>query len=125
MVMVMDSCLTHRTRGLEGKHGNPLNEVRILCNSLMLNHGIVSADKTTKSDPAKSILKYRVGDEIGVDEDGFRAIFAACFAELESKFAWSAAGRGGGRGFESIGEARRRVLESCQTMRRLANKRAA
>jgi hypothetical protein len=73
MVMVMDSCLTHRTRGLEGKHGNPLNEVRILCNSLMLNHGIVSADKTTKSDPAKSILKYRVGDEIGVDEDGFRA----------------------------------------------------
>jgi hypothetical protein len=40
---------------LEKKDGNPLNEVRILCNSMMNNNDLMCADKTVKFDPAKSV----------------------------------------------------------------------
>jgi hypothetical protein len=43
LLLSMDSYFTHRMRGLAKKDGNPLNEVRILCNSMMLNKGIVLA----------------------------------------------------------------------------------
>jgi hypothetical protein len=31
----------HRLTGIEGKDGNPLNKVRVLCNSILLNQGKV------------------------------------------------------------------------------------
>jgi hypothetical protein len=34
----------HRARAVEKKDGNALNEVRILCNSLMKNGGAMAAD---------------------------------------------------------------------------------
>ena len=40
---------------MEGKDGNPLNEVRILCNSMMNNNNKMCADKTIKFDSAKSV----------------------------------------------------------------------
>ena len=49
---------------MEGKDGNPLNEVRMMGNSILQNHGVLSADKTIKYNPAKSILKLQVGAEI-------------------------------------------------------------
>lgn len=86
MVLVMDSYFTHRSRTIELKDGNPLNEVRILSNSMMLNQGIVAADKSIKSDPAKTVLKYEVGDKIRLTEQDFMLIFEAFFAEIERKF---------------------------------------
>jgi hypothetical protein len=50
---------------MELKDGNPLNEVRVLCNSITTNKGKLCSDKTIKLDPAKSILGFKVGDEIG------------------------------------------------------------
>lgn len=68
------------------KDGNPLNEVRMICNSILLNHGVMFADKTIKFNPAKSILKLQVGDEIKLTESDFVHLFAAFFAEIETKF---------------------------------------
>ena len=34
LVLQLDYSFVHRTRNLEGKDGNPLNEVRVLCSSL-------------------------------------------------------------------------------------------
>jgi hypothetical protein len=54
--------LVHRARGLEGKDGNPLNEVRMLCDSILQKDGVMTADKTIKFDPAKSVLRLQPGD---------------------------------------------------------------
>jgi len=86
MVLALDSYFVHRTRAIEKKDGNPLNEVRMLCNSMMNNNNMMCADKTIKFDPAKSVLKYRIGDEIKLSEADFILLSSAFFAEIESKY---------------------------------------
>lgn len=48
MILALDSCFVHRARAKEKKDGNPLNEVRMLCSSILNNDGIMCADKTEK-----------------------------------------------------------------------------
>ena len=86
MVLALDSYFVHRARAIEKKDGNPLNEVRMLCNSMMSNNDRMCADKTIKFDPAKFVLKYRVGDEIKLNEADFILLSSAFFAEIESKY---------------------------------------
>lgn len=86
MVLVLDNSFLHRSRNMEGKDGNPLNEVRVLCNSLLNNGGVMAADKQIKLDPAKSALKYQVGDEIKLSEADFVLLSKAFFAEIETKY---------------------------------------
>jgi len=69
MELALDSYFVQRMRDMEMKDGNPLNEVRVLCNSMMNNNNMMCADKTIKFDPAKSVLKYRIGDEIKLNEN--------------------------------------------------------
>ena len=87
MVIVLESSFVHRLRTVEGKDGNPLNEVRVLASSMMLNNETVMADSTVKMKPAKSILKLEVGDDIRLNEDEFVLLFEAFIAEIERKFA--------------------------------------
>jgi hypothetical protein len=86
MVLVLENYLVHRLRAKEKKDGNPLNEVRILSTSMTTNNGRMVADKSIRLDPATSILKYRVGDEIAVREEDFESLAKAFFADLESKY---------------------------------------
>jgi hypothetical protein len=44
LVMVLDGFFVHRSRTLEGKDGNPLNEFRTICSSLLQNHGVMCPD---------------------------------------------------------------------------------
>ena len=86
MVLVLDISICHRQRGLEGKDGNPLNEVRVLCTATSEDHGILARDKTIKMIPTKSISNYEVGDEIKLDARRFVQLSDAFFAEIEKKF---------------------------------------
>ncbi len=86
LLLLLDSYFCHRSRAIEGKDGNPLNEVRVLCNSMLHNGGRMSADKTIKLKPNKSILKHQVGDEIRLTGAEFLLVFEAFFAEIESKY---------------------------------------
>lgn len=86
MVLILDALFVHRTRAIEKKDGNPLNEVRMMCNSMMHNNNIMCADNTIKLNPTKSVLKYQAGDEIKLNEADFLLIFKAFFAEIESKY---------------------------------------
>ena len=86
LVVVLDSFFVHRSRTIEKKDGNPLNEVRMMCNSILQNHGVMAADKTIKYNPSKSILKIQVGEKIKLTESDFVLLFRAFFAEIETKF---------------------------------------
>jgi hypothetical protein len=86
MVLLLDYLFVHRLRTVEGKDGNPMNEVRVLCNSMLNNDNVFTADNSIKLKPEKSVLKYQFGDEIKVTEEDFLRIRDAYFAEVESKF---------------------------------------
>lgn len=86
MVIVLDHLFVHRLRTVEGKDGNPLNEVRMLCDSIIENQCRLRADTTIKYDPAKSVLKYNTGDEIRLSQADFVRLAGAFFAEIEDKF---------------------------------------
>jgi len=86
MVIVLENYFVHRLRAAEGKNGNPLNEVRMLSTSMLSNNGKLVADKQIRLDPAKSVLRYAVGDEIRVRETDFDRLCKAFFADLESKY---------------------------------------
>jgi hypothetical protein len=86
MVMVVDDYFLHRSRNLELKDGNPLNEVRVICNSLRDNDGIMAADKQIKMDPGSSVLKLQAGDSINLTIDDLQRLSEAFFAEIECKY---------------------------------------
>ena len=89
MALVLDRYFVHRLPGAdyEGKDGNPLNEVRILCDSLMNNNGVLRGDKQIKLTPERSVLKLQIGDPIKLTEAEFERLSAAFVAELERRFA--------------------------------------
>ena len=61
LVVVLDGYFVHRTRAIEGKDGNPLNEVRMLCSSILGHDGVLAADGTIKYKPEASVLGLAVG----------------------------------------------------------------
>ena len=88
MTLVLDRYYVHRLPGAdyEGKDGNPLNEVRIVCDSLMNNEGILRGDKQIKLTPERSVLKLNIGDSIRLTEAEFGRLSAAFCAVLERRF---------------------------------------
>ena len=52
----------------------------------MNTKSVLSADKTIKYDPGKSVLNIRVGDEIKLKAADFKVLAAAFFAEIEMKY---------------------------------------
>lgn len=71
---------------MEGKDGNPLNEVRVLGNSIMHDDGVLTVDKTIKLKAATSELGLEYGDPIRLTADDFARLAAAFFTELERRF---------------------------------------
>ena len=86
LTLLLDYYFVHRTRAMEGKDGNPLNEVRMLCNSILGHDSVLTADKSIKYKPEASVLKLNIGDAIRIDEKQFMALSKAFFAELQRKF---------------------------------------
>lgn len=86
IILAWDNYFCHRSRTLEQKDGNPLHEIRGLCNSIMQNSNIVCADRTMKFDPAKSVLHHQGGDEIKLNDEGFLLSYGAFFTENERRY---------------------------------------
>jgi hypothetical protein len=59
LVLVLDHHLLHRGRNLEARDGYPLDEVRMLCNSLVENGRAPAPDKTIRMKPEST---RRAGD---------------------------------------------------------------
>jgi hypothetical protein len=96
LVLVLDYLFVHRLRTVEGKDGNPLNEVRILCNSMLHNDNVLTfrrpptepgnASTGLRLVPHDSVLSYDEGDDITLTEAEFGLLAKAFFAEIESKY---------------------------------------
>jgi hypothetical protein len=86
MILVLDRPFVHRVRMVTGKDGNPLNEVEMLCESLMNNNGILLDSNVIKLVPEDSVVKLHVGDPIRLSEKQFEQLSAAFYAELERRF---------------------------------------
>ena len=95
-VLLLDYMFVHRLSGIEGRDGNPLNEVRVLCNSILLNQGKLQVDRLPgwpnsavsglKLPREKSLLKLQVGDEVRLTEAYFVRLCKEFFAEIEKKY---------------------------------------
>ncbi len=86
MILALDHYFMHRLRNREGKDGNPLNEVRMLCNAIMENKSRMRADKTIRYKREMSILRVKIGDEVRLNADDFAQLSAAFFDEIEKKY---------------------------------------
>jgi hypothetical protein len=99
MVLLLDYLFVHRLTGIEGKDGNPLTEVRVICNSLLglapwtqrytpvpKQKNIMTAEKSIKLSQEKSVLKIAFGAEIRAHEAESLLIEKAFFAKLERKY---------------------------------------
>ena len=86
LTLVLDRYFVHRIRPVAGKDGNPLNEVELICESLMSNSGIFRGNNVIKYVPAQSVVKLEVGDRIELTADDFDRLSAAFFGELERRF---------------------------------------
>ena len=86
MLIVLDGYFVHRLRGVEGKDGNALNEVRVMTRSLMENGGTMMADPTIPLDPARSVLRLEVGAPVTLTLQQYRRISDAFLREIESRF---------------------------------------
>ena len=78
MVLALDHYFVHRLRKLEGKDGNPLNEVRVISNSLMENGGVALS--------GTKLLGYAAGDEIRLTAADYERLSKAFLAEIESRY---------------------------------------
>lgn len=86
LVQVLEGCFMHRSRTLEGKDGNAMNEVRLLSASMTGNGGKLVADKQIKLKPDTSVLGYAVGDRIALTEADFTRLAKAFFTAVEARF---------------------------------------
>jgi hypothetical protein len=86
LVIVLDAYFCHRLRSVEGKDGNPLNEVRLLADSLKEHQGIATADRTIRYAAEQSVLHHQIGDAIRLDEPRFTRLAGAFFAEIEGRY---------------------------------------
>ena len=86
MVLVLEQMFVHRMRGHEGKDGNPLNEVRMIANSILTNDNVLVEDSTIRYKETKSVSKLRIGGPIAIKADSFIELANAFFKEIEQKF---------------------------------------
>ncbi len=86
MTLVLDRYFVHRLRMTTGKDGNPINEVKLLSDSLINNGGELRANNVIKYISDESVLKLELGDRITITAAQFERLSKAFLAELDAKF---------------------------------------
>ncbi len=87
LLLTVDRCFVHRARAVTGKGVTPLNEVELICESLMNNGGVLRGNRVIAYLPELAILGLAIGERIQLSAQQFERLSAAFFAELEEKFA--------------------------------------
>jgi hypothetical protein len=86
LVPALDRWFSLRNPKIEGRDGNPLNEVRAIAESVTEHGSVMVVPRGIKLDPETSVLGFAEGEEISLDGDSFERLFDAFLAEVEEKF---------------------------------------
>jgi hypothetical protein len=86
LALALDRFFVHRVRMVSGKDGNPLNELELLADALMLNGAVLRENNVIGLVPEESVSKIGYGERIELTADGFERLAEAFFAELEAKY---------------------------------------
>jgi hypothetical protein len=86
LLRALDGYFTHRSRTIELQDGNPLNEVRVLVDSIAFHRGLVTIEKSTTWNPAATVLHYEMHDRIHLTRADFLRLEAAYLDAIEKKF---------------------------------------
>jgi hypothetical protein len=81
LVLVLNQIFCHRDKATEREDVNPPEDVQVHADSRR-DHGDKSCEnEKVKAAPDKSVLRFKVGDEIKFGEEGFVNIYKAFFPE--------------------------------------------
>jgi hypothetical protein len=86
MLLALDNCFSTRSRVSEGFDGNALNEVRVLCQSIMTNRGVVKMDPEIRLMPGESVLGLAAGDDVHLTVRDFARLSAAFFDAISQTY---------------------------------------
>lgn len=86
LALALDRYFVHRIRSVTGKDNNPLNELELICDSLLNNGAIMRGNNVIKYVPETSVVKLVLGDPITLTETDFTALSTAFLAEIEARF---------------------------------------
>ena len=86
LVLVLDRWFVHRIRAVSGKDGNPLNEVELIAEAIMLHDGVMPRSTVIRYVPADTVLGIEVGEKVSLSAEDFERLSAAFLAEIERRF---------------------------------------
>ena len=86
LVLVLDRWFVHRIRAVSGKDGNPLNEVELIAEAVMLHDGVMPKSTVIKYVPADTVLGTEVGEKVSLSAEDFKRLSAAFLTEIERRF---------------------------------------
>ena len=86
LVLALDRPFVHRIRPVSGKDGNPLNEVELIVDSLLIHGGVFRAGSVIKYRADDAVLGLRDGDPVRLTLRDFERLADAFFVELEIRF---------------------------------------
>jgi uncharacterized protein (UPF0548 family) len=86
LVPALDRWFSLRNPKLEGRDGNPINEVRVIAESVTEHGSVMVVPRGIKLAPESSVLGFAEGEEITLDGDAFERLFNAFLAEAEDKY---------------------------------------
>lgn len=86
LVPALDRWFAIRNPKVEGRDGNPINEVRVIAESVTEHGAVMTVPKGIKLEPEASVLGFDAGEELSLDGDAFERLFDAFLVEVEEKF---------------------------------------
>jgi hypothetical protein len=90
LLLALDHCFVNRDRTLAGRDSNPLNEVRVLCESILKNNDEVLADQQVRLVPERTVLGLVPGDRIELTTDDFARLSDAFLDAVERTYCQAA-----------------------------------
>jgi len=86
LVVALHAWFLNRMRGLEGKDGNPANEVRVLAASIVDHGAVFTSETPIRIDAATTVLGLEPGDPVRISLDELERLGTAYFDEIEARY---------------------------------------